>query len=355
MKRFLASILCVITVVSLVFGGSISALAATDWGTPEEGIIPTRANLSIYHVPYLETDGFPNFNFDQGFKYWTSSCISGARLYSPSQAAKLATEGENTYIKLTPTEPYGNIHTVQFVDSRIKVDDALVIMYDWRNTTGDANLQITLNQYFRESPEKLGSHNGTRLSDCGNGGITDLKVALNDDEWNTSMGRVYQPVQKPTGTDQAIYLSVGIESIVEVTETQVDNIRIAKFVKTTGDVLDLDNNKLFNIHDLDLGGDAEDVISDDDFADIDYEAENEEIADKTNKETKTETKTETEKSKDGFMEKYLVWVIIGGGVLLLIIAAVVVIIIISAKKKKTTTETESNEETDGEPGQSTEE
>ena len=92
-----------------------------------------------------------------------------------------------------------------------------------------------------------------------------------------------------------------------------------------------------------------DEISKDDFSDIDFEAENEKIADKTEKETKTE------KTKDGFMEKYLVWVIIGGGVLLLIVAAVVVIIIISAKKKKATNKVEPNEESDGESIENTEE
>lgn len=348
MKKILTSFICILTVICLLCG-SMTAFAEADWGTPEEGIVPTRANLALYHEPYLESNGFPNFNFDQGFKYWTSSYLSASHAYKPTEAAKLTKEGDNTYIVLTPTQPYDNIHTVQFVDSRIKVDDTLVVMYDWRNSAGEPCLQITLNQYFRDSANKTPINNGARLSDCGNGGITDLKVALNDDEWNTSMGRVYQPVQKSTGADEKIYLSVGIESTTEFTEngTNVDNIRIAKFIKSTGDVLDLDNNKLFNIHDLDIGGDAKDEITEDDFGDIDYSAENEEIT----KQDKTEDKAE-EKS---FIQKHLVWIIVGGGVLLIIVAAAVVIIIISAKKKKATNKVEPNEESDGESIENAEE
>ena len=112
---------------------------------------------------------------------------------------------------------------------------------------------------------------------------------------------------------------------------------VAKFNKTTGDVYDLDGKRLYNINDLEMGSGVEDDIQTEDFDNIDYEAENEEIA----KQDKTEDKAE-EKS---FIAKYLVWIIIGGGVLLIIVAAVVVIIIISAKKKKAAATTDELPET----------
>ena len=96
-----------------------------------------------------------------------------------------------------------------------------------------------------------------------------------------------------------------------------------------------------------MGADIEDDIQTEDFDNFDFEAENEEITE--------QDKTEDEAEGKSFIAKYLVWIIVGGGVLLLIVAAVVVVIIVAAKKKKAATETESNEETDGEPIENTEE
>jgi hypothetical protein len=131
--------------------------------------------------------------------------------------------------------------------------------------------------------------------------------------------------------------------------SHIDNIRLAIHNETSGILYDLDGKVMYDLNNLPVD-DTKDEIDKSEFDNIDYDAKNEEIS----KNKKTDVNADEAKREKSFIAKYFVWIIVGGGVLLLIVAAVVVIIIISAKKKKAATETESNEETDGEPSQSTE-
>ena len=328
MKKILTSLMCILTAVCLIFGCSLSVLADDGWGTEEEGIHAPHNNYVRYYKAYTEKSGCPNADFSQGYRFWTTDYNNkDSKSNQVVEASRLEKDGDNTYIVMTPHFQYDNIATVMFTDDRIKLDDKLTILYDWHNTTGTANLQVIIYQYVLDSRGKCQEFR--RIADASDGGITDLKIAFNDTDWNTSMSRQRQDLLDPSiKGDGKFYFSFVIESTTDFTDhgTKVDNLRFAKFNKTTGDVYDLDGKRLYNINELEMGADIEDDIQTEDFDNIDYEAENEEITEQDKTEDKTEGKS--------FIAKYLVWIIIGGGVLLLIVAAVVVVIIISAKKKK---------------------
>lgn len=334
MKRILTSLICVLTAVCLILGCSFNVLADDGWGTEEEGIHAPHNNYVRYYKAYTETDGCPNADFSQGYRYWTTDYNNkDTKSNQVVEASRIEKDGDNTYVVMTPHFQYDNIATVMFTDSRVQVDDKLVVLYDWHNTSGDASIQVIIYQYILDSNGKcVASH---RISDASDGGITDLTIAFNDTDWNTSMSRQRQQVKDPTqdGGDGKIYLSFVIESITEFTDhgTKVDNLRLAKYNKESGDVFDLDGKRLYNVNELNEGTDIEDEIQTDAFDNIDYDAENEELAEKS----------EEPEKKESFIAKYLVWIIVGAGVLLLIIAGVVVaIIIVVAKKKKKATDEE---------------
>ena len=168
-----------------------------------------------------------------GLMYW-----SNGNAKKPSEAVKLVTEGDNTFIQIIPTNDenqiYEGIESPKFCDERIQAGDLLVTVYDWRGSEKH-NIQVYINQ--RDVPQKsrLTAHFKT------------VKVAENEGDWNTSVCLNQYPVNQ-TLNDAEIFISVGAQAFQDSNcSTQIDNIRIGKWDKKTNDIHDLDGNFLCNL------------------------------------------------------------------------------------------------------------
>ena len=357
MKKIITSLICILTAVCLIFGCSLNVLADDGWGTEEAGIYAPHNNYVRYYKAYTEKSGCPNPDFSLGYRFWTTDYNNkDSKSNQVVEASRLEKDGDNTYIVMTPHFQYDNIATVMFTDDRIKLEDKITVLYDWHNTSGTANLQIVVYQYVLDANGKCQEFR--RIADASDAGITDLVLAFNDTDWNTSMSRQRQDLLDPSiKGDGKFYFSIVIESTTDFTEhgTKVDNLRLARFNKTSGDVYDLDGKRLYNINELDMGGDIDDTISEDDFADIDYEAENEELTTGLTKEEDTK-----EEDKKSFIESYNMFSTenwqgsdwwkpaVATGAIVIVVAgiAVAVILVVISKKKKAAAAVEQPEATE---------
>lgn len=234
-KKLLSSMAAVIVAVVIVVASAFSALAypsVEGFGTYEDGIIPPIKSYVGYHNPIPE-DTHPNLDFSMGLMYWTNGNAK-----KPSEAVKLVTEGDNTFIQIIPTNDenqiYEGIESPKFCDERIKAGDRLVTVYDWRGSEKH-NIQVYINQ--RDVPQKsrLTAHFKT------------VKVAEKEGDWNTSVCLSQYPVNR-TLNDAEIYISVGAQAFQDSNcSTQIDNIRIGRLDTKTNDVHDLDGNFLCNL------------------------------------------------------------------------------------------------------------
>lgn len=339
MKRFLVSLICIITAVVMILGCSFGTYAAPSFvvegfGTEEEGIIPPISFYPHYHTPYTETNGFPNADFEKGLMYW-----SQGRKLNPADVVDIVEEENgNKYLTFTCDAPYQGIDSVRFVDSRVKVGDNLVVVYDWRGE--DPNFQVALVQYMMNADGSSGTE--VRLSHNGDAKRCDFLFTTEEKGWNVSFNKVQNPVAKPSRGDDTIYLSYMVQVCNDPTNTShIDNIRLAIYGETANVLYDLDGNVMYDLNNLPTDN-TEDEIDSSEFDDIDFDAENEDLSE--NEETTADTDDESEDKT--FIKKYLLWIIIGAGAVVIIAAAVVVIIVIAAKKKKNTASEDTQAETE---------
>ena len=328
-KRVITSLLCatVILSVSLCCGlyanADVTQTVITEgWGTYEEGLKPGKPahDYYRYHIPYTDSDRFPNADFEKGLTYWTH-----CRGRMPNESVKLVKDGENTAIQFTAKEQYDGIFSVPFIDSRVKEGDNLVVVYKWKGT---GNIQIGLEQIMKNSGELDSYVKNFRVSHIGmTGQMKSLYFSADGSKWNVSMSNLNSPIAAPEGTDKTIYLSLFAQVCTDMTdETIVDDLVIARFNEDTGLVFDLDGNKIYDLNNLPTD-EVEDEINMDDFDGIDYDAKPDDL--KTDENGKDNDKT--------FIQKYL-GAIIGVGVAVIIAAAVVVIIVIKKKQAPKTAE-----------------
>ena len=338
MKKLITLFLCIATSISIILSGALSVCAAPafvvdGFGTEEDGIIPPISFYSHYHTPYTETNGFPNADFEKGLMYWTQ----GRKLKPADVVDIVEEENGNHYLTFTCNNPYEGIDGIRFVDSRVKVGDNLVVVYDWRGE--DPNFQVALVQYMMNADGSSGTE--VRLSHNGDAKTQNFLFATEENGWNVSFNKVQNPVAEPTRGDSTIYLSYMVQVCSDPTNTShIDNIRLAIHSETSNILYDLDGKVMYDLNNLPVDG-TKDEIDKSEFDNIDYDAENKEIS----KNEKTDVNADEAKREKSFIAKYFVWIIVGGGVLLLIVAAVVVVIIIAAKKKKASAATDEPTET----------
>lgn len=331
MKRVFLTTLAVVVAVTMIFGSTLGISAAgrfdSEYGTEADGIIPT-SNYTQDYAGYYEscpgTTGFPNGDFEQGLKYWTTPRTK----YLPADTVDIIEENGNHFMRFTTENTYQGIESLRFVDSRVKVGDSLAIMYKWRSD--DPNFQLILQQYKMEPPsigeiKRVSQGKGVTVVEAASDGDWNITVTQVESADNPNIGLV----QEPQNESKTIYLSYVIQVCSDpTTVADIDDLQLVIYNKNTGKITDLDGKELYDANNL-PGSNAEEEINADDFADIDYDAENEEVAADT--ESKAEDKN-TEEKDESFIEKYL-WVIIAGGAVILIAAAVVVIVIVVKKKK----------------------
>lgn len=334
-KRIVTMFVCAAVVLSLSLCGAFFVSADTivpadqtviteGWGTYEDGLKPGEPahDYYRYQIPYTETDRFPNADFEKGLMYWTH-----CRGRMPSESVKLVKDGDNTAIQFTAKATYDGIFSVPFVDSRVKIGDNLVVVYNWKGT---GHIQIGLEQIMKNAAEPDCYVKNFRVSHIGGGGQNkSLYLSADGSKWNVSMSNLNAPIAEPEGTDKNIYLSLFAQICNDETdETIVDNLIIARYNEDTGLVFDLDGNKLYDLNNLPVD-DVEDEINMEDFGDIDYDAKPEDL--KENKDKGENDKT--------FIQKHL-GVIIAISAVAIVAAAVVVVIVIKNKKSRNAVSTD---------------
>lgn len=344
MKRLLLIALATIVAVSMIFGSTfcVSAVGKFDseWGTAEEGIIPPL-NYGQDYAGYYEncpgTTGFPNGDFEQGLKYWTTPRTKN----HPADTVDIIEENGNHFMRFSCDVAWQGIESLRFVDSRVKAGDNLAILYKWRSD--DPNFQIVLQQYRMEPP-----HIGDIKRVSAGKGVN-LVEAKTDGEWNVSITATKSGddprigiVQPPQNESKTIYLTYMLQVASDpTTVADIDDLSLVLYNENTGKVTDLDGKELYDVNNLQ--NDVEDEIDSSDFDNIDFNAENQEIKDELSDETVGATKASKGKIT---IAGGIVWIIIGvvAGSIVLVAAVVVVVVILVVKKKKATVAAEDAED-----------
>ena len=294
----------------------------SEWGTESDGITlpPTfRINLPGFYESCPGTSGFPNADFEQGLKYWMSNTDE-----KPSNNAKIVEENGNKFLRLSGDEAFDGIESARFVDSRVKVGDSLAIMYDWR--ADDPSFQIVLKQYLTEPGtiklQRLSMRTGVNVVE-----------AYTDQEWNTTVTQVEtnefptSRVLEPENEAKAIYLSFLLEISNPSTVVDIDNLKLVIYNKTTGKIKDLDGKELYDTKNL-KGNVVEEVLKEEDFAGIDYNALS--SSDKAELSPVKEDNKNSEKTSEN--KDYTMIIILIVGAVIVVGAAAVVLIIVKRKK-----------------------
>ena len=343
MKRLLLTVLATIVAVSMIFGSTfcVSAMGKFDseWGTVEEGVVSPEGwqDYAGYYENSPGTTGFPNGDFEQGLKYWTTP----RGKYKAVDTVDIIEENGNHFMRFSCENAWEGIESLRFVDSRVKAGDNLAILYKWRSD--DPNFQLILQQYRMEPP-----HIGD-IKRVSMGKGINLVEAKTDGEWNISMTATKSGddprigiVQEPQNDSKTVYLSYLLQVCSDpTTVADVDDLSLVLYNENTGKVTDLDGKELYDVNNLQ--NDVEDEIDSSDFDNIDFEAENDEVKDKISDETTGVT--EASKGKITIAGS-MVWIIIGAiaGGIILVAAVVVVIIVLVVKKKKAPAVAESAED-----------
>ena len=335
MKRLLLITLATVVAISVIFGSSLGISAAgrfeSEWGTVEEGVVSPEGwqDYAGYYENCPGTTGFPNGDFEQGLKYWTTP----RGKYKAVDTVEIVEENGNHFMRFSCDEAWQGIESLRFVDSRVKAGDNLAIMYKWRSD--DPNFQLTLQQY-RMEPPSIGE---IKRVSMGKG--VNLVEAKTEGEWNVSMTATKSGddprigiVQEPLNESKTVYLSYLLQVCSDpTTVADIDDLSRVLYNENTGKVTDLDGKELYDVNNLQ--NDVEDEIDSSEFDNIDFDAENEEI-----KTDKTVGATESSKGKITIAGG-VVWIIIGvaAGGIVLVAAVVVLVIILVVKKKKSAEET----------------
>ena len=359
MKKLITLFLCIATSISIILSGALSVCAAPafvvdGFGTEEDGIIPPISFYTHYHNPYTETNGFPNADFEKGLMYWTQ----GRKLKPADLVDIVEEENGNHYLTFTCNNPYEGIDGIRFVDSRVKVGDNLVVVYDWRGE--DPNFQVALVQYMMNADGSSGTE--VRLSHNGDAKTQNFLFATEENDWNVSFNKVQNPVAEPTRGDSTIYLSYMVQVCSDPTNTShIDNIRLAIHNETSGILYDLDGKVMYDLNDLPVA-DVEDTLEPEDFEGIDFDAKNPDASGENEELTTGLTKEEDTKEEDkkSVIESYNMFSAenwqgsdwwkpaVATGAIVIVVAgiAVAVILVVISKKKKAAAAVEQPEATE---------
>lgn len=348
MKRLLLIALATIVAISTIFGSTLGVSAAgrfeSEWGTVEEGVVSPEGwqDYAGYYENCPGTTGFPNGDFEQGLKYWTTP----RGKYKAVDTVEIVEENGNHFMRFSCDEAWQGIESLRFVDSRVKAGDNLAIMYKWRSD--DPNFQLILQQYRMEPP----SIGDIKRVSMGKG--VNLVEATTDGEWNVSMTATKSGddprigiVQEPLNDTKTVYLSYLLQVCSDpTTVADIDDLSLVIYNENTGKVFDLDGKELYDVNNL--SNDVEDVIDSEDFADIDYDVENEKLDLENEQEETEEVSEKTDTKKNGIVafnpfsvdnwqndNLWKVAIVTAGAVIIVAAIVVAVIIIVKIRKKKT--------------------
>ena len=202
------------------------------YGTETEGI---KQSINPRELP--ATDEPNNLDFSKGFKYWGSSRTWTS--FKTTDAAKLVTEGSNTYVQLTPNTSYdsgwgGIISAPFYLD--VKPGATLSLLYDWK---GSSDFIVKLVQ------QNI-SQAGADIKCDGSSG-TIVKSAATENGWNTSWQNIKNSVVEDNTNDNlySFYIYIQPNGEAEITpDTCFDNIRIIQVSGTGSEAVlyDLEGN-----------------------------------------------------------------------------------------------------------------
>lgn len=209
-----------------------------DWAGTEENGIPTKNGGNDVNN-FGPTKGLQNGDFQKGLKYWGDT-VAGDEV----KTVKLMNEGENKYIKLTPSGDWQGVKTPQFEipADKLTVGDKLVVVFDYKGTNISAgDFQVKLIQRFCDAPG-----NAAMLTQSGNDMV--VQPATADNPWATGYAASKNALVKRLDTGEG-YDGDGYVFQMEVIcatnhdiDLSLDNFRLAKLVD--GALYDLDGNKM---------------------------------------------------------------------------------------------------------------
>lgn len=326
----LVSVLLAVVVALIIMAGSNISVFADDYGTFEDGILANQ-NMASYK-PLKDGKGFPNGDFEQGLRYWGTE--RGKEL--PSKMVKLVEEEGNHFIEFTAEKTWDGIYSTTFAENRIGPDETVSALFKFR---GDVNFQIVLIQICSSADGKNYTERRLALE------TQTVVIGAGADGWSVG---VLDPTQKtavPSSVgaqydDPNYYFLYFVQVKTDPTvTTQIDDIQLVKYNKSSGIISDLDGKQLYDMKNLPV---SDELLKNDDFGDY--------IQDEYDYTLEKETKKDTTKTDDGnFLSKYL-WVIIAAGVVVVVAVATVVVIVVIKKKKAPQADggdTEETVETDG--------
>lgn len=219
-KRFGKAVIACLT-AGLMIVMSLFAAAEDAYGTYEEGFFSQKHQFQrVDPTPQLM-----NADFSEGFRYWSTR--SGTKA---NENAKLITEGDNTFIQLTPGGDYYGLTTALFICDQVKPGQKLVVMYDWR---GAMDFQVYVAQWVDGVEVRMGRQVGKNLYE-----------AQDETEWNVSVSNSEETVQESKEGNENLYFAIGIEAttIMDI-DTCVDNVRLA-IMDADGGYRDLEGNPI---------------------------------------------------------------------------------------------------------------
>lgn len=327
MKKAIKKTLILFIAAALIAGGSFACLAdEVDYGSFDNGYYTTDNSISgwnYFKYPYRQS--FDNGDFEQGYKYWTSSSQNKqtSKPYHAEELFKLEEENGNHYVVSNTNGDYQNISSAPFKLENVTPGQELVPIYDWR---GSSAFQIVLQQWTMNADLKGGTENRIAFS---NNQI--IKEAASDDEWTTQFSYNHNPrkdgtsgVIKPEeGKDPGLYFTLRVEAVSASTDIQIDNIKLGIYRRNEKKIYSLDGKTvLYDFDAIEEESVQEEVEEDEPYFDINEEE---------NKDTKGGNNVNKNTKDNGL--GWLLYVIIGAGVAVVAAAAVVITLVV--KKKKT--------------------
>lgn len=329
---------------TITFSSDITATYNSQkYGTYDKGVTQDP-NVTHYYKFYPSVQygnpsiqGHPNLNFEKGWQYWFDT-----------EHFKMNTETvngkKNTFVTVQTTTGYKGIYGTKFADSRIKAGDSIAVLYKWRNVSHTNDCEPKLiqlyNNYYDESRdgENNTTHPQHQLVHYSASGISDKVIWRADDdddkEWHIALTHVYHDTIEAVGENPISYYYIGLQTRINpdvFNGTDLDDIQLVKYNKTTGLVYDLDGNQLYNINSLPKREDPDYI-----WGDLSEKDPNAKI--KVNVEDILSGKIDLNDVVGGDDNNtsngiaLWVWIVIAAGAVLLI--AVVVVVILLAKKKK---------------------
>lgn len=343
MKKLLISLLCVISVVSLMASAAFSVSAETikfdftltqpGWGTEADGIIARFANsYPGYHTPWSEPGGHPNLDFEKGLMYWSTT----EKTLKPSDYVDIvAEESGNHYLTFTAEDTYDGIESVPFVESRIDENDEVCVVFKWKGD--DPNFQVYVNQLRYKTTDGT-SKDSHRVSHNGDAKRNEI-ISDGEDGWNVAFCKPENDsIKKPHDIMPYYIFQVGVQVQNDPSCTAiVDDIRLGKYNATNDCIYDLDGKVMYDLRNLKTT-EGEDILNAGMFPNIDYDVEYADVySDKAQDDAAEENGNEKKsygifKNADGSFSIVFWVVVICVPVVLIALAALVVVIIIKKKK-----------------------